>query len=164
MFKPSEQARLLLENITPLRYDCGSLCESACCACDEDDQGGVWLLEDEIELLKNASWAEIHMSETGEPPLLLCKGPCERSLRPFFCRIFPLLPVCKKGEWTVRMDRRARSVCPLAQSGINGLDPAFVEAAKKSVSLLAQDASCEKILHKWAALERRWAQDLEAFL
>ena len=52
-------ARRLVENVTPLRTDCGLNCGRACCAPDEDGQGGVYLFPGEEALLSGVSWARI---------------------------------------------------------------------------------------------------------
>lgn len=156
------QARLLLDEITPLKQDCGLLCGHACCLPDEDGQGGVWLLPGEETLLDGQPWAQII---PGERPLLMCKGACQRDLRPFFCRIFPLIGVRRGGKWDVRLDRRAWAVCPLMQSGMHALSPDFVSAARKAVSLLGEDPEYAPILKEWARIERSFAASdiLEAF-
>ena len=43
MKKEIERARELVENLTPLKNDCGQICGAACCQPDEDGQGGVAL-------------------------------------------------------------------------------------------------------------------------
>ena len=40
-------ARDLLEQVTPLRTDCGRYCGGACCLSDEDGQGGMLLVPGE---------------------------------------------------------------------------------------------------------------------
>lgn len=145
-----EEALKLLENVTPLKNDCGKLCGAACCF-DESDAGGqVWLFPAE-ELIAH-EWAEtLHskMPVTGKEVLSIrCRSMCSRSLRPFLCRIFPLVPFYshKRGEWDVRMDRRAWMLCPLAGSGIRGLNPDFINAARESVRLLSEDEESEAFM------------------
>ncbi len=144
------KALALLENVTPLKNDCGLLCERACCQSDPDVGGDVWLFPYENEL--EYDWAEkrtVRLPVTGERAgAIRCSGACNRSLRPFCCRIFPLSPVFskKKNEWSVRMDRRAMMVCPLCEYGLKALSPEFVNAAKEAVRLLATDPECERFL------------------
>lgn len=148
------RARLLLEDAALLSYDCGELCAKACCLPDEEGKGGVWLLPGEEQALAGEDWARIL---PGDIPMLMCQGPCSRALRPFFCRLFPLMGVRRAGSWQVRMDRRARPLCPLARSGTRGLNPAFVEAAGQAVALVGEDPVCAPILMEWARLEKRFS-------
>lgn len=151
VMKSLRMARKLLEDVTPLARDCGQMCGCACCLPDEDGQGGVWLLPGEAETLQGAPWARIL---PGDTPLLMCEGQCERSLRPFLCRLFPLIGVRRQGAWQVRMDRRARSMCPLTRGGASALDPAFTQAARQAVGLLGADPVYAPLLRRWAQIER----------
>ena len=45
-------ARALLADVTPLRTDCGRCCGAACCAPDEDGQGGMLLFPGEEALFR----------------------------------------------------------------------------------------------------------------
>ncbi len=139
---------------TPLKADCGALCDAACCRADDDGRGGVALLPGEAELLGDISWGRIERDEAMGAPMLVCAGPCEREKRPFLCRVFPLCPVIgRDGRWTVRMDARARAVCPLAGSGLRGLDPEFARGAVRAARLLAEDPEGEAFLARWAGIE-----------
>ena len=128
-------ARELLENLTPLKRDCGRSCGAACCQSDEDGQGGMLLFPGEEKL-----YASLPMGWTIEPNsavipdglLLICDGYCDRSLRPLSCRLFPLLPT----RTGARMDRRAWAVCPLMESGKRGLSPDFVRAVEQVGKIL----------------------------
>ena len=146
---------------TPMRTDCGALCGAACCQPDSDGQGGVALLPGEAELLTDIRWGTIACDETMNAPMLVCTAACEREKRPFLCRVFPLCPVIgKDGNWTVRMDARARAVCPLANSGLRALDPEFVRGAAKAARLLAGDPECEAFLKRWAAIEAEFRKPM----
>ena len=146
---------------TPMRTDCGMLCGAACCQPDADGQGGVALLPGEAELLAGITWGTIGHDEAMDAPMLVCSGPCEREKRPFLCRVFPLCPVIgKDGNWTVRMDARARAVCPLAGSGLRALDPEFVRGAANAARLLAEDPEGEAFLNRWAAIEAEFRKPL----
>ena len=158
-----KEAYDLIGDKTPLKSDCGEWCGAACCGTDADGQGGVWLYPGEAENLSGAEWAEIREREAGT--ILLCKGMCERGTRPFGCRIFPLAPVKRAdGSWTVRIDARAKAVCPLANSGLKGLDSAFVRAAAKAVARLAEDGTFEEILLKRQGEEDDFREEVNGFL
>lgn len=146
---------------TPMTTDCGALCGAACCRTDDDGKGGVALLACEHELLRDVRWGEIAHDAAMDAPMLMCRGMCDRALRPFLCRIFPLCPVIgKNGRWTVRMDARARAVCPLARSGLKGLDPEFVRGAAEAVRLLAEDPEGEAFLKRWSEIESEFRKPL----
>lgn len=151
-----DQARALLETLTPLRHDCGQLCGAACCAPDEDGQGGVYLFPGEEARYDSVDWARIEVDAFG--PMLVCDGHCPRENRPLGCRIFPLTPVRKRAGWDVRLDRRAWALCPLMPHGVRGLDPDFVAAARAAVRLIAQDEPGERFLYRWQELEESFAQ------
>lgn len=140
----------LLAELTPLSSDCGLLCGGACCKDNGEAGSGVWLLPGEEETER--PWADI--SQTLTPvtktafETIYCRGMCERSRRPFLCRIFPLSPFysLKKGCWSVRMDRRAAALCPLFSYGIKGLKPEFVSACRRAVQMIACDPDGEALL------------------
>lgn len=153
------RAYAILGERTPMRSDCGALCGAVCCREDEDGQGGVHLFPGESALLRDCDWARVLPSGFG--PVMLCEGSCERDKRPLGCRIFPLTPVRgKNGRWTVRLDARARAMCPLVGSGIRGLDPDFVKAARDALRLIAEDAEGEAFLERWLALEEEYRRPL----
>lgn len=144
---------------TPMLSDCGPLCGAACCQTDADGQGGVYLFPGEDALLEHCGWGRIVPDAFA--PILLCDGPCDRARRPLGCRIFPLTPVRgKSGRWTVRMDARARAMCPLAAHGVRGLDPAFVRAARDALRIVAEDPEGDAFLEKWFALEEEYRRPL----
>jgi hypothetical protein len=130
---------------TPLLTDFGALCGASCCHADVDGQGGVYLFPGEEALLPG--------EHDGFAPLHTCNGTCDREKRPLGCRIFPLTPYKRGAGWTVRIDRRARAMCPLAESGLKGLDPAFVRAAVRAIRAIAEDPEGEAFLQRWQALE-----------
>jgi len=157
------EATALLENITPLKTDCGLLCSGACCEAGSEN-AGVWLLPGEDEC--DYPWADTLDSTlpvAGEPvKMIMCREMCERAARPFMCRIFPLTPFFskKRGVWDVRMDRRAAPVCPLFNYGTKALNPEFTEAVRSAVRLLSEDPDWEKVLIKLQAEEAVYRMEL----
>lgn len=128
-------ARALLENVTPLKIDCGRFCGGACCESDEDDQGGMLLFPGEEKLYDPLPEGFSITKDDGvmEGALLLtCDGFCDRKDRPLSCRIFPLLP----SEGGVKLDRRAWAVCPLMESGKKGMCKEFLDAVEKAGEIL----------------------------
>lgn len=150
-----------IDDKTPMRTDCGQLCGAACCQTDADGQGGVCLLPGEEGRLAGISWGRIVHDDQMDVPMLMCSDMCDREIRPFLCRIFPLCPVMgRSGKWTVRMDARARAVCPLSASGLSGLDPDFARGCAKAVQIIAEDPEGEEFLKKWAAIEAEFRKPL----
>ena len=145
---------------TPMNTDCGQICGAACCRPDDDGKGGVCLLPDENRLIGDPEWAETDFDEAMNAPMIVCNGMCDRARRPFLCRIFPLCPVYGKNGWTVRMDARARAVCPLCGGGLRALDPEFVRKCARAVRLIADDPDGEAFLRKWTSIEAKVREPL----
>ena len=129
----------LLDDVTPLKADCGALCDGACC---KGDDAGMYLFpHEEVMYSGREKWMEIYDSEVllrGEPlKILVCKGKCDRRKRPLSCRIFPLFA---GDNGTVEIDKRANAMCPLAQGKIELTDfnPEFVENVGKVFKMLSK--------------------------
>ena len=142
-------ARELLENLTPLKTDCGRLCQGACCQGDEAT--GMLLFPGEEALYEDCAFARVvptGFSLGGTPAqLLVCDGRCDRKNRPLACRLFPLFLKFREDQPPVlRMDARARAVCPLTDYGMKALDPEFKQAARRAYDLLLEDKVCAAYL------------------
>ena len=142
-------ARELLKTLTPLKTDCGRLCQGACC---QGDAGtGMLLFPGEDALYENCDFARITDADFAlggkTAKLFVCEGRCPRDERPLACRLFPLfLAFLKSGKTKVRMDTRAAHVCPLHDYGVVGLDEAFVAAARRAYDMLLENPECESYL------------------
>ena len=164
MFEALEIARSLLMNVTPLKTDCGLLCDHACCKPSADSGDSVWLFPGEEEI--DMSWGEItdiRLPVTNtEAKSLFCRDYCARESRPFQCMIFPLVPYFSKKQnaWSVRMDRRAYMVCPLTGYSKKGLNPEFVENAEKAVRILSETETGERFLQALAREESVYRESL----
>lgn len=151
-----EEARRLLADVTPLPFDCGTLCGHKCCT-DFAPNEGIYLIPGELPLFDGSedftSW-QFHRTDEYEfapswerrfdaVPFLQCKKLCDREKRPFECRTYPLLPYLHPdGRLEMRYSFLAEGLCPLVnQYTIDQLDPAFVAAAKQAWELLLQDAA-----------------------
>jgi len=104
----------ILEDVTPFAQDCGEACGARCCG--GDDATGMWLLPGEEALLERIY--TVRETEDGQK-VAVCDGSCDRKLRPFSCRIFPLFPYTVRGadgRTRVRADwdPRAAIICPIA--------------------------------------------------
>ncbi|MCQ2437321.1 MAG: hypothetical protein MJ099_02860 [Clostridia bacterium] len=150
------QAYALIGDLTPLKTDCGLICDHACCGTDEDGNGGVYLLPGEREAMGEIGWGIVQ--DDPFAPMLICNGPCEREKRPLLCRIFPLISAIGKGERrTVKLDRRARAMCPLTAHGLKGLDADFAHRVRDAIRLIETDPEGKAFLEKWEALEAEFA-------
>ena len=143
------EARNLLNNLTPLKTDCGRLCQGACCQGDE--QTGMLLFPGEEAFYENCAFARIIPAGFTlggcDAQLLVCSGTCQRENRPLACRLFPLFLKFKEdGVTKLRMDARAKAVCPLTDYGIRALDPDFKQAARKAYDALLDDEACAAYL------------------
>ena len=104
---------------TPLKFDCGKLCSSLCCkenVTGSASHGGMQLFPGEDLLIGQSNGFEIKNTKDGN--ILICKGRCERDLRPFMCRIFPYYAHIKKDEngkihISLLPDPRALRICPI---------------------------------------------------
>lgn len=141
-------ARALIGDLTPLAHDCGALCGAACCRPDEDGDGGMYLFPSE-------TW-DGQIIGGDFAPIAVCEGNCDRETRPLACRIFPLTPAFSGGVWNVRMDARARAMCPLAPSGAKGLKRDFARAVVRAIRLIAEDPEGDAFLRAWQAREEQF--------
>lgn len=103
----------LLNRVSPVAYDCGTLCGAACCVCNDEvenkkggiDEMGIYLYPGEHLLhTHSADWLEwsnqraeeydFPDSWVGTVSFVRCKTPpiCPREMRPLQCRTFPLKP------------------------------------------------------------------------
>ena len=132
-----KRARAILEDLTPLKSDCGLICQGACCRPMEGETTGMLLFPGEEKYYESRDG--YHMTKTDQGTLLICSGRCNRADRPLSCRLMPLIPVIRGDGIKVATDLRARPVCPLARQGKDALDPAFVAAVREVGRILAQD-------------------------
>lgn len=136
-----EKAYEIIGNKTPLKgHDCGQLCSSACCDGGEDD--GMLLFPNESTTLT--------IREASPGRLAVCNGSCERSERPFSCRIFPFFPaVDKRGRVRVILDPRAKRICPLAAYSENVIfDRSFIRAVGRAGKMLVKDEQCRRFMRE----------------
>jgi len=132
-------AREILENVTPLKRDCGRVCGARCCRSLDGEETGMLLFPGEEECYaEKPGWT---IRETAMGRMAVCPGRCDRAERPLACRLFPLLPLPgQDGGIRACLDLRARAVCPLARQGIQTMDPAFIRAVREAGECLAGDS------------------------
>ena len=140
------RARALLETLTPLKTDCGLICQGLCCRPMEGEMTGMLLFPGEEGYYEGREG--YRMTETDHGTLLFCSGRCERADRPLSCRLMPLIPLLREDGITVATDQRAKTVCPLARQGKDALDADFVAAVRQVGRILAEDETQRAFLVK----------------
>ena len=144
-----KKARQILEDLTPLKTDCGRCCGAACCRDAEGEVNGMLLFPGEEDLYEDLDGYT--MTPVPQGTLLVCGGNCVRQERPLSCRIFPLLPVIRDGQVKTVTDQRAKGICPLARQGKNALDPEFIRRVQEVGELLAKDDIQRRFLEELTA-------------
>lgn len=135
-----ERAKAIMEDKTPLKKDCGLLCDKACCK--GDGETGMLLFPYE----KTA----FDITEKDGVRLCVCDGSCNRKERPLSCMIFPFFPyITTDGKIRVIPDIRGREVCPIVRNFTDTrLDRRFLRRVKKVGRLLAEDEECRAFLEE----------------
>lgn len=131
----------ILGDLTPLKADCGLLCERACCKGDLDT--GMTLFPHEKTNLSVTKTADGRN-------LAVCDGNCDRNNRPLACRIFPFFPtISDNGKIFVELDYRAEMLCPLVNHCEEvAFNKRFFRALKRVGKLLAKNEECREFLYK----------------
>ena len=138
----------LFDEITPLKVDCGKLCNKACC--QGDDQGMLLFPgEEAVYELFSPNWAKTdktdivynYNNKEHTVGILFCNGNCDRYQRPLACRIFPLTPyINKNNELDIIVDPRAKGMCRLARlMSIDEFDAKFVKNIERAFTLLIKN-------------------------
>lgn len=142
-------ARAALSDLTPLLTDCGRLCGFACCKGDE--QTGMLLFPGEEALFAPCAFGRVipaHFELAGRRRISLsatARAAAKTARWP--ARLFPLFLHFKKdGSPRVKLDVRAKAVCPLCDYGVIGLRTEFVAAAKTAYAALMEDDECAAFL------------------
>ena len=147
------KAYQLLENRTPVMFDCGELCSSACCM----DNGMGMLLFPHEELYISKMNTDFIITDTKisvdgyKMKILYCGGKCDRFTRPLSCRIFPLFPyLYDNGSIVIKFDPRAHKVCPLLLTDIDEIyvSGLFRLMVYKTAVLLSTEPLIRKFLLK----------------
>lgn len=127
----------LLDRVSPVNYDCGELCNCACCTGDTTESGdemGIYLLPGEEKLFtKDEDWLSFSTDDAanydfpdswfGKVYFVSCKNApnCPRNSRPLQCRFFPILPhFTLDGDLVLILnDVELPYSCPLIQDSMN---------------------------------------------
>ena len=138
-----------LNQVTPLKRDCGRVCAAACCRSLEGEETGMLLFPGEAEAYDGKAGWKVLPAARGE--IVICPGQCDRAERPLSCRLFPLLPILQEdGSVRVETDLRAKAVCPLVRQGKKAMDPAFIDAVMEAGEMLKRDDQQAAFLHRLA--------------
>ncbi|MBR1969385.1 MAG: hypothetical protein IKA17_03415 [Clostridia bacterium] len=142
-----------LDSVTPLKVDCGKLCDNACCVVTDEITGMYLFPFEETMYSPIPEWGKIYdtdfVCKSGrEINLFTCQGTCDREKRPLSCRIFPLIPrVEKDGSFTLVMDPRGREMCPLCKvMRVDELDADFVKTVEKVMKKCMLVKECRDFL------------------
>ena len=137
--KMYEKIFRIMGDLTPLKADCGTLCNCACCKGDENTGMRLFPFEESFLKVKKLD---------SEVRLAVCGGTCERDKRPLACRIFPFFPtIDEKGRVFVEADFRGARLCPLVtHTDEIVFDKRFFKALRKVGKILAKDEACRKFL------------------
>lgn len=145
-----------LNQVNPVDFDCGKLCDEICCVYDDEDYHNedlaIFLLPGEeliIEEDENFELIHVDAKELKYPfswkngvYLLKCKHPpkCNRNYRPIQCRTFPLIPhITKDNEFHLVFDESEYPYeCPLIHEKIK-LNRDFVKKTYECWKILIKD-------------------------
>ena len=132
------EAERIIGDKTPLKKDCGRVCDGACCKGDEETGMLLFPFEE----------SSLTVKEKDGVRLAVCKGSCDREERPLSCRIFPFFPyVTPEGKIKVIPDIRGVNICTLVSNFAEvRFDKGFLWRVKKVGRLLYSDEECRKFL------------------
>lgn len=139
-----EEAIQIIGDATPMNFNCGTLCQKACCVSD----GYMMVFPGEKPMLENQnySFGLADLITYGKVDIVTCDSTCDRDYRPFSCRIYPLAPKFLGDELFVRLDVRGRPTCPLCHKSMSALDPEFIKRVKQALNYLTKNDELLKFL------------------
>ena len=140
----------IIGDLTPIKADCGSLCQKACCTGDSDT--GMYLYPGEEELYtENLGFGKVFTSDFcyklekryKRVDIFICDRPCDRLHRPLACRVFPFVPyIDSDGNAEIILDPRADVICPLARHGDEvAFDEEFLDRLSEAFAEGLEDAA-----------------------
>lgn len=146
----------LLDRVSPVPYDCGKLCGSACCTISgdhPDEEMGIYLYPGEEQIhdqddpwlcwtVEQAEDYEFPDSWNGDIYFVRCTDPphCPRSKRPLQCRTYPLAPRLTEDGILIliKNDENLPYTCPLIVNDME-LSDDFIRATYTVWSHLIRD-------------------------
>lgn len=156
MKKTIEKIYKMLDEVTPVDFDCGKLCGEVCCVYDADDYHNedlaLYLLPGEELMYEDSDSFELYYIDSSEINyphswkddiyLVKCKNPpkCDRSIRPIQCRTFPLIPhISKDNRFHLIFDESEFPYkCPIIHDNIK-LNDDFIKVTYKVWAILIRD-------------------------
>lgn len=138
----------ILENETPLKLDCGLLCDSKCCHGGNDN--GMHLYPGEESIHESQSeFLKLREESFGNKTITFatCKGECNRTYRPLACRIYPYAPyIASDGKLYIVNDPRAYFQCPLFHSDDLKISANFKRKIREVFHLLIKDPDIKEYI------------------
>jgi len=134
----------MLDEVTPVDFDCGTLCGEVCCVYDDGEYCNkdlvLYLLPGEELMYEDSDYFEVYYINPKELDyprswkddvfIVECNNPphCDRSIRPIQCRTFPLVPhISKEGQFHLILDENEFPYeCPIIRDNIK-LNDDFVQ-------------------------------------
>ena len=160
LFSLYSRAYAILGNITPIPADCGELCNSKCCAGDENS--GMILFPGEKDFLSRADFLEVKKRDMNgfAVDFAVCKGRCARRFRPLSCRIFPLAPFWDGETLEILPDPRAEYICPLMKA-TDMISPEFTNAVKDAFLILVGHPDISEMLKHYTGMLREYSRFID---
>ncbi len=142
-----KKAYEFLENVTPVKYDCGKICNKKCCTGNDND--GMLLFPGEEEIFYQNENFEVYFDNRYDNLAVRCKGHCRRNERPLSCRIFPYLIYAeeKSDKHSVAPDIRALEFCPLISEKYE-FDRKFLRALRIASRKLCENSEISDFVQK----------------
>ena len=163
MKKSIQKLYNMLEEVTPLDYDCGTLCGEVCCLYDEDDCPNkdlvLYLLPGEELMYENNEYFDLYYIDPKELDyprswkdevfIVECNNPphCDRKIRPIQCRTFPLIPhITKDGKFHLILDKNEFPYeCPIIRDNIP-LNEDFIQVTYKVWKILITNPNVHALI------------------
>ena len=143
----------MLDSVSPLDFDCGSLCGEVCCVYDDGEDINsnlvLYLLPGEELMYEDSEHFDLYFIDPRQLDyprkwkddvfIVECRNPphCDRSIRPIQCRTFPLIPhISEDGKLHLILDENEFPyVCPIVRDNIR-LNEDFVRVTYEVWSML----------------------------
>ena len=139
-----------LNNITPLKTDCGKVCANKCCKGNDTD--GMLLFPGEENLFNEKDGFKVFYDSRYGFNVVSCSGVCNRSQRPLSCRIFPYFIYASSSyNLSVAPDLRTSDFCPLLTEEFS-ISKDFLRALRISAKLMESNIEFVDFLKKITAV------------
>lgn len=128
----------MLTDVTPLKCDCGQLCNKNCCK--GDNATGMLLFPEEK--------TKLNTLKTDNGIIAVCNGTCNRNERPLSCMVFPFFPLINdKGKIEAVIDYRGYGICPMVKNqDFIKFNRKFIKTVEKAGKLLYTDTDIREFM------------------